>query len=261
MRCSRHTTIALAFGTFSFLNAQVNVDAEIILQGSTEGDRQVLGLSPSIIGTDALQAGVEQDGTHVLATSTTNDWNVQVSGLIGPPVPGTQLMIRTPVSTPGSIVLMVNNSGPYPLLYGPDQPVTGVEIPGSAMLSVVFDGNGFQIMNGPVNHLRTCPSGTVEVNEQYCISTELFPGNSLTFFDAIQACDSVGQRLCSWGEWYNACTVQSQLGISGMTATWEWTNDSSNEDGHARWAGYQSCIARGNGPVLIPAKFRCCYSR
>jgi len=58
-----------------------------------------------------------------------------------------------------------------------------------------------------------------------------------------------------------ACTVSDELNISSMSTAWEWTNDSANEDGHARWAGYQSCIARGNGPVAVPARFRCCFSR
>ncbi|MBP6313797.1 MAG: hypothetical protein KA408_16105 [Flavobacteriales bacterium] len=242
-------------------SAQVKIDAELILQGIDSAAKQVTGLDSTTAENAALQAGIEQDGTHKLAQSSANDWSVSVNGWTGPPAPGMQLILTTPSSDPGTVELLVNGHGPFPVRYGPDQPVDGADFQISTYLSIVFDGNVFQVMNGTVSERRNCPTGTVAVTDQFCIANELFPGNSMTFFDAIQACDSVGLRLCSWAEWYSACTLSNELNISSMSTTWEWTNDSANEDGHARWAGYQSCIARGNGPVAVPARFRCCYSR
>jgi len=261
MRTTGIIILAIAFCTPWVSSAQVKVDAEIILQGTSGADRQVTGLDASTEENAALQAGIEQDGSHRLALSSVNDWNVTVNGTTGPPTLGMQLMIRTPTPVPGAVELLVNGNGPFPLRFGPNRAVDGEDFQVSTFLSVVFDGTVFQVMNGAVNERRSCPIGTVAVSDQFCIATELFPGSSQTFFNAIEACDSLGMRLCSWAEWYAACTVKDDLSISSMTTTWEWTNDSSNEDSHARWAGYQSCVGRGNGPVAVPAKFRCCFSR
>ncbi|HQZ42238.1 MAG TPA: hypothetical protein PK735_05070 [Flavobacteriales bacterium] len=261
MRPIRTFILSIALIASWATNAQVKVDAEIILQGIGIADKQVTGLDSTTEENAALQAGIEQDGTHKLALSSANDWNVTINGSTGPPTVGMQLVLRTPLSIPGAVELLVNGHGPFPVRYGPDQPVDGDDFQVSTFLSVVFDGNAFQVMNGTVNERRNCPTATVAVTDQFCIANELFLGNPMTFFDAIQACDSVGLRLCSWAEWYSACTVSDELNISSMSTAWEWTNDSANEDGHARWAGYQSCIARGNGPVAVPARFRCCFSR
>ncbi|MBK6476381.1 MAG: hypothetical protein IPF95_16995 [Flavobacteriales bacterium] len=96
MRTIGTIILSIAFCTPWVSNAQVKVDAEIILQGTSSADRQVTGLDASTEENAALQAGIEQDGSHRLALSSANDWNVTVNGTTGPPTVGMQLIIRTP---------------------------------------------------------------------------------------------------------------------------------------------------------------------
>ena len=149
---------AIALCTSWATSAQVKVDAEIILQGAGSADRQVKGLDATTDENAALQAGIEQDGSHRLAISSGNDWNVTVNGMSGPPTPGTQLMIRTPTPNPGAIELLVNGTGPFPLRYGTTRSVDGEDFQASTFLSVVFDGTVFQVMNGAMNERRNCPT-------------------------------------------------------------------------------------------------------
>ena len=69
-------------------------------------------------------------------------------------------------------------------------------------------------------------AGTVGVNELFCIETQ--ERDTLTFDIAAVVCGQQGMRLCTWGQWYTACTQATTLGLLNMTGEWEWTNSAAN---------------------------------
>ena len=144
---------------------------------------------------------------------------------------------------------------------GPGRQLTDSDVAPGSLLSLVFDGTSFQVLNGAVHRRRDCPSDMVAVNEQYCIEPQ--ERDTLDFYDAAFACVSDNKRLCTWGEWYRACTLAATLGLANMSGNWEWTNSSANEDLIARMVGNTSCTAAGTSLVTgsIPRKSRCCFSR
>lgn len=130
-------------------------------------------------------------------------------------------------------------------------------------MNVVFDGTAFQLINARRMDRKPCPPGSVDVNGQYCIETA--ERDSLTYEIAAVACADAGMRMCTWGQWYAACTQAGTLGLENMTGNWEWTNSAANGDLSVRTVGVNSCtisgIAQGFGTDAFPRTFRCCLNR
>jgi hypothetical protein len=243
------------------LMAQVHVDRPIHLQGPEAGDRQVLGLPATIAPTAALSAALEQSGAHRhVQVDGAAVWSVSVPGLSDAPVAGTQLIITLGAPAANTDALLVNDHGPYPITLGDDGPLPA--LPTGAVLSLVFDGDRFHVMNGTVRQPRSCPENTVAVDDMFCIAPNEHPQGATGLFPAIMACHEAGMRLCSWGEWLMACQQREALGLNAMTGNWEWTDDMANEDLGARMVGQFNCTSASAGHVLNQNRpFRCCYSR
>ncbi len=253
------TFVVLAAGS----SAQVRINKPLVLTGAGEADRQVTGLAPSTLPGAAQSAQVEQAGAFRYADAQAGtSWQVNVPSLNGAPGAGTQLMVGIP-ATPGNgaLQLAVNGQGPYTVLDAPGTPLLAENTAALKILSLVFDGTAFHLLNGATQRRRDCPSGTVTVNEQYCI--EPLERDTTDWYEAARTCIAANLRLCSWGEWHNACNIAATLGLTNMVGDWEWTDDSANEDEVVRTVGAGSCTqattwyATGNAE----RRFRCCYSR
>lgn len=256
----RNLVILLCLASLSAL-AQVEVDRYIELVGASPADRQVLGLPASLEAADALAAGVAQAGTHRFVEPAPGAvWEAQISGLDGAPVPGTQLMLRVPANATANNTLLVNGQGPYPITLGGSAPLDSTLTAPGTLLSVVFDGNTFQVMNGPVRTLQACPAEMVEAFGSYCIDRSESP--SQNFLDASLACAQAGKRMCSWGEFHAACAERDALGMVGMIGNWEWTNSTADSNFFVRTAGGSDCetVQRVNG-TMNNRTYRCCFTR
>ena len=240
--------------------AQVRVDKSLHLLG--EGaERRVSGLAPATEPEQAIDAGTLQHGGSLFAEPTAgNAWAVQLPALGDTPVAGSLIVLRVPEGQTGPINVQVNAAPSLPLFRG-GEPVDAADLAPGGLLSVIHTGTTYQVINGSSDVLRTCPPGMVAVNEQFCIETvERTPSD---FFEAAVTCASSGRRLCSWAEFYTACTRELALGLATMTNNWEWTNNTSNEDNSARIVGLNGCITAANWMSTGSSDIahRCCYTR
>lgn len=255
-RASLLFAIALPMG----LTAQVRVDSTLQLTGGTDSLRQVYGLSLPGSGNDALTAAMEQSGQHRSAAPLPGAiWAIVVESLDGPPVPGTQLLVRVPAPEPQPL-LSVNGEGPWPIvLHGAAQLDSTLTSAGT-WLSLIFDGAAFQVMNGRVRTAEECPSTMVAAPGGYCIDRE--ETEALDFPTASLHCGTQGKRICSWGEFHAACEQRVELELNDMLNNWEWTNSTADSNQQVRAAGNGSCTAaqRVNGTTTTRA-FRCCFTR
>ena len=241
---------------------QVTIDRPIVLTGTIETQRQVLGLPPLLTGTAANTAEVEQKGIHRYAVAVGGTvWQVDLPALAGAPAAGTQIMLSTvDNASMGPVQLLVNGLGPYDIIWFPGAPLLQEDVPAIPVLSLVFDGTAFQVLNGKPRSRRECPAGTVAVNEQFCM--EIAERDTTSWFTAAQTCIAASMRLCTWGEWHNGCNKATQLGIQNTVGNWEWTNDTANEDCCVRIIGFSSCAQSGTwGVNNTPQYFRCCFTR
>lgn len=245
-----------------FAAAQVQVDGPLRATGATPADRQVTGLQEPMSPGAPQTAELEQNGTHRTAEPLPGaTWTVALPLLSVAPPPGTHIVVKAPEQTNGPVTLTLNGFGPFALVSNALQPMDGGTIVPGTMLSLIFDGTAFQVMNGGGYTRRACPEGTTAVNEQFCMGTNEHPPSNL--YQAMLTCGTQGMRLCSWGEFYVACMNAASLGLNYMTDNWEWTDDASNEIGSARVVGAGSCSTAGNSIVInsIDRNFHCCWSR
>lgn len=252
--------IVLAIGA----QAQVRVDKPIELNGATATDRQVIGLHDGADATDALNARTLQRGAYLFAeVSGGSTWQANLQPAIAQPQAGLCLLLRSADANTGAVTLSVNGSAPIAVLKEGDKPLLAGEIGAGETVSVVHDGNAFQLVSARRMDRKPCPSGSVAVNELYCIETQ--ERDTLTYDVAAVACGQAGMRLCTWGQWYAACTQATTLGLQNMTGQWEWTNSAANADESVRIVGYNSCthagIASAWGSDALPRNYRCCYNR
>jgi hypothetical protein len=253
-----YTCLFMALG----ISAQVKVDKPIVLTGADADLKQVHGIGAWMEETDAINAETELAGTHRYTTPVSGSTlDIDLQSIEGEPIVGTQLLVRTPDDPlTGPIQITVNGQGPYPLTFAPADPVDGSYIPPATIISIIYTGSEFQLVHGRATLRRPCPDGMVAVNDQFCIQTERDPV-LMEFFPSITACNSIGARLCTWGEYYAACSQATDLGISAMPSGWEWTNQTANEDGNVRVVGNTSCFQASTSQPTTPRYYRCCYSR
>ncbi len=241
--------------------AQVRVDKPIVLNGSSSEARQVEGLPATTQPNAAIAAGTEQANTHRTTTATAGtEWSATVEGLNGAPTAGTHLVLQGDASNiEGTLRIVVNGYGPYYLLQSIGDTLTAAEALPMPLLSVVFDGTDFHVMNTPAGAVRPCPNGTVAMGSQFCIEPN--ERAATDYFTAARTCISDNKRLCGWGELHYACTQASTLGIANTTNNWEWTNDTCNEDQSIRAIGNGSCTQSTCLSLTLNNAYRCCFTR
>jgi len=242
--------------------AQVGVDRPVELVGGTAADRQVKGLADPASGSEALNARSFQQGTYASATVSGNSaWAVTLTP--APDVVGTgfHLVLKSLDANGGPVTLSVNGGAAMPVLRDGGDPLEAGDVPAGAMVALTCTGNAFLLTSGRPLEKRTCPPGFVAVTEGYCI--EQVQRDTVDFPEAAVTCGDLNARLCTWGEWYVACTQATALGITDMVGDWEWSNNAANGDGLVRVVGQYSCsaAATSQGWDLLPRNFRCCFRR
>jgi len=251
--------ISLLFQTISF--SQVRSDRRIELVGEDPGMRQVLGLPEDQSGNAALSSQVEQAGNYRFAVATVQDgWEIELASVTMALETGTQLLVKVPAGASGNAQLRVNGSGPFPVMVKPGTALEAADVPEGTVLSLVFDGAVFQVMNGVVHARRPCPDGTVQASQQFCI--EINERGPETFYQAALRCAEDGLRLCTWTEFYQGCIRSGTLGLLDMIGNHEWADTAMNEDANARVVGRVSCTTSGGlAAADWQEHFRCCYTR
>jgi hypothetical protein len=250
------------FGAFSG-NGQVYIDHAIQLIGTDAADRQVSGLAPLSDPTTALSVEAERRGMLVhTQAGAAPIWTVDIPSLSGVPLTGTHITVRVPENATGPVSMLLNGLGPYDVITGPSAVLDGTTIPPGSVLSLVFTGAAFQLMNGEVRTLQPCPSGLIAANSQFCV--ELQQDTAVVdFFAAASDCGARGLRLCSWAEFHVACTNRTVLGITDIVGDYEWIGSTCNEDGEARIAGSSACATAACGFAFgsTDRPYRCCTDR
>ncbi len=242
--------------------AQVQVDRSVRLTAPVDSARRVTGLADATSEAEALNLRTAAMGRFRTATAggTPDAWTIALAPALTDTLPaGSELLLRIPASNTTAVTLTIDGLGPFAVEEAPGDPLDSADVPAGLMARLLFDGTAFQLMNGRPSRTRPCPSGFVAVTDQFCME----PGqrDTLDFREAAMACGALGARLCTWGEFYTACTRAAQLGLNDMTGDWEWTNNSANADMGVRVVGYSSCtVAATSGALDPPARnFRCCF--
>lgn len=237
-------------------HAQVELDAPIRMTGP-EGERAIVGLG--------LPAGPDAAVTVEAALIGTTSWaTASVNGMaitLQPTTPltayrdGAVLRFLAPTQVHGPSTLACTGL-PFAPLRRPDglPPARGQIVQG-AVVEVVRAGDAWILTNLPEHG---CPPGTVAISERACIE-RADQGNTL-WYPAADRCTNLGGRLCTWDEYYVACTRYASE-LTGLHDAWEWIDDSSNHANSAVQVGLNNCTAErwANPNNVTMGHSRCCF--
>lgn len=241
--------------------AQVRSDKAILLEGAPATDRRIMMLADPAAESDALNAGSLQAGGYRFAAASGGDaWTVQLTPTLGTLAPGLRLLVAAPADNGGPVTLDVDGTGARPV-EGAGGALAAGDVLAGEVVSLVYDGAAFQLISGRPLRRKPCPGGTVAVSDLYCI--ESVQHDTVDYPTAAVYCGSQNMQLCTWGQWYVACTQATTLGLQGMLGDWEWTNSAGNSDTQARVVGQSTCTqaAVTTGWDSEPRSFRCCFRR
>jgi hypothetical protein len=209
--------------------AQWEIPTQLQLNGPSDADRQVTGLAIPQSATD----GVSVDAVRYQRTTHASAAGIDQLGLTLNPAPTAY--------TAGMSVS-----------FEPASPNTGAA-------TLVFDGAAFQLTTQ--SH-PSCPSGFLPLLRDVCVEAQV--GDTASFYGAAYFCNERGTRMCTWAEWYKACSMPG--GILPSVVAYEWVDAAAN---HANWAkrvGQDDSMLIGcdRGGLAIPQdqhRYRCCWDR
>lgn len=242
--------------------SQVLLDKPVMLEGADDASRQVSGLRNADSAVDALNARSLQYGAYQYAEVLGGDaWQATLTPSATTLQPGMRLILRVQNGSNGAATLDVDALGAVEIKKDGDRPLEPGDVAPGETVSLVFDGTAFQLISARRLDRKPCPAGTAAVGELYCI--ELVEHDSTDYPAAAIQCGSQNMQLCSWAQWYVACTRATELGLQNMIGNWEWTNSPANSDIQARVVGQSTCTqaATTNGWDLTNRFFHCCFRR
>lgn len=246
----------MSFFCHSNILAQIEVTKPIILNGSTESDRQINNLGSPASQNDAINVyTLQKNEMRYNATTGTDSIFFSITPAIASYTQGLTIYFKAFANNTGPVTVNVNGIGNISVKKAVNKNLVSNDIYANEVLAIIYDGTNFQLVS---EHNKSCPAGFSEVNKLFCIEND--ERAALSFFSATVACYSVNSRLCTWGEWYYACQ-KSGLGLLNMTNNYEWVDSATNESGYVRTAGSASCVGTGQGIATTTFKFRCCYSK
>ena len=263
MMAAQRTTLVMAACMAALLaRPQVGVDKPILLNGSQNTDKQVRGLRDAASGTDGLNARTLQAGEYQYAEVQGGSlWEATLTPPLAGLNAGLCLLLRSTDANSGPVTLSLNGGAPIGVVNAGGAALQSGAIAAGETVSVVYDGTAFQLIGARRLDRKPCPSGTVQVNDLYCI--EVQERDTMHYPEAAVACGNANMSMCSWAQWYYACTQATNLGLQDMIGEWEWTNSAANSDIQARIVGFSSCTqaAVANGWSTLPQHYRCCFKR
>ena len=242
----------------AILSAQVEIDKPLIFSSESDEEKKVKNIgSPAstfhLSKAEEIQKGSfkfdELSGGNLLEVNLSHQLDEYIQGLM--------ITLKINNSNTGAVQIQINELDPIPLLKKVTQELAPNDILSGQIIQVIYDGEVFQLMN---QKGKKCPDGFVDANSSYCIENE--PRPTTMFYNAVTACNQMNARLCSWGEWFFACTNNEVPFTSN--SDWEWTNSNAITRTHAKTVGASnSCFSNSARNTDISssdqASFRCCY--
>jgi len=262
----KRSILLLALGMALGSRGQWEVPVPIELNGTTDQDRQIIGLADPV----ALHAAVSVDASRNSAVSYTT-----VTGgltLIGDLVPapaaynaGMLVTIVPDAPNVAAAQLNLNDLGAQEIVKAGGVPLEAGDLMVGAPARLMHDGMRFRLLSSTY---LPCPAGFHIGGREYCIedSSRVDTG----FFEANRICRDAGARLCTFSEWAHAC--RKDPSFLPTVTDWEWVDSSANDTNDAKLVGYGGdglgspndfgCNRGHTGePFLGRPPYRCCTHR
>jgi hypothetical protein len=119
------------------------------------------------------------------------------------------------------------------------------------LLSLVYIDQKFEW----INRQKKCPKGYKKVKD-FCIEINENPPQ-VTMFQAMNACKNKNAKLCTWNQWYTACSTNDGS-LQNMTGNWEWLDEIHDHDNNGATVGGTTCTSMISRTNTLLFYYRCC---
>lgn len=144
-----------------------------------------------------------------------------------------------------------------PIRYSDSTIIRSGVLVGGTSIRIIFDGTIFRMTQ---SFPEPCPPGFISVNDNYCI--EKNERTATIYSTALTNCSNIGAQLCSWGEWFYACSNWPALGIVAMQGNWEFIDDSSDHTTTVGLIGVGGCSSFYTENLdAYNRNYRCCFRK
>lgn len=237
--------------------AQVSINNEIIMSGSTDSSRTINNLGAPSDSSDIINVSEAQKSSLIYDTAAgLNDLTLNLIIPLNRYLKGMNISFRNNTENTDSVRININGLGWAPIKEPNGSNLTAGGIKAGEVVKIIYNGSFFQLIN---REELTCPNGFIEVNDRYCI--EISERAPKDFISAMSECQKINARLCTWPQWYYACQ-NSSLGLINMVNNWEIVDDTANHSHTCVGVGGSGCTSQDSS--LGPAAayyFRCCFSK
>lgn len=194
----------------------------------------------------AFWATAQLDGDTVNLDLTPEAPSVTVNGLL--------LRFAAPADLGGMSHAQLGPSGQsLPLLRTDGQPLPSGQVRQGMVCELVLVDGAFIVV---APEKRGCPVGTVNVHDHYCIDATA--ATSMTFIQGLEYCTERGGRLCTWDEFYIACSGYGAE-LNGLFTEWEFIDDTANHSQTFGNVGRTTCMSQRSGNAAQVLRTRCCH--
>lgn len=243
------------------LLAQLESPVPIVLEGSTNADRQVKGSAlPTAPDHGASAEAVRTQAVQQTTASGTNTLTASLTPTALGYAAGMMLSITPATANDTAVTLNVDGLGAMPVLKFTNEQLDSADLRPGIPVLLVFDGAAFQLISQTG---IACPPGMLEVNRDVCV--EATPSGPASWYNAVSTCNMRGLRLCGWADWFKGCSMPG--GFVNSIVEYEWLDNASNDNNHGKRVGLTTGTTTPNcygGGTMIPNgsnNFRCCYNK
>lgn len=242
---------------FSNLQAQVEINKSVIFNSPYDSLRQIKGLaypadSSALVNftsgsTETIISFYALGNGAYTANEPFSGFNL---------IPGTQIHLilqNTNISNPTITIA----GTVYPILHADSTQIRIGSLLGGTAIRAVYDGQVFRLTQ---TFLQPCPPNFISINDNYCI--EKNERTATIYTTALTNCSNIGAHLCSWGEWYYACSNWPALGLIGMQGNWEFIDESSDHSNTYSIVGVGGCTGFNTENLdAFNRNYRCCFRK
>lgn len=236
--------------------AQITLDVPLRFTGNEE-QRGLEGLAAPTDGTSAITVGTAVSGAAHWATASEQADTLLLTLAIqtGPPSEGALLRFLAPKDRSGATWIKLSGDRSLPLVR-PDglDPITGELTMGAVCEILLVQGKAHLL----APHVRGCPPNSVPVNARYCIQRGRVSG--VDHMQASEVCRARGGRLCTWDEYYVACSLTGNQ-LNGLFSDWEWIDDTSDHSHTGNQMARTNCTGIRSVMPSSVNSVRCCYDQ
>lgn len=247
------------------LHAQLDVPVRLALDGAEIVDRQISGLADPMTGDAAVSVDAARAGS--MSFTPLSGSSALIGELFPTPTaytPGMSITVVPSEANAAGATLELNGLGIRPIVKWGQVALDSADMPVGEPARLVYDGSRFLLLS---HAARPCPPNFSPGGSTYCVSDSVTGAG--TFYEGIAACEALGGRLCTFGEWSNACLERP--GFLATVNNYEWVDDAHNNNNDAKTVGagyagpllmegYACEYGLSRAPTVI-SNYRCCTSR